>query len=407
MSALPTIDPATGGKLVSNIMHFARALRLAGLPVGPGKLLEAVRAVEVVGPRRRDDFYWALHAVLVERHEQHEIFEQAFRLFWRDPRLLQGAAPLVRSGTERRRPKQLDPVRQRVLDALMAGAKDEELEQPEPEVELDRALSYSPEEVFRHKDFESMSAAELAAARQAIARMRLPIVRLPTRRFVADPQGQRVDMRATLRAGLRTSGLIMPLRRKTRTTRPPPLVILCDVSGSMSRYSRLFVHFVHAVTSDRERVSTFLFGTQLSNVTRHLRHKDVDIALDRIGAAVEDWSGGTRIGVCLKEFNLHWSRRVLGQGALVLLITDGLDRDDVGVLAVEIERLHKSCRRLIWLNPLLRYEGFRAEAAGVKAILPHVDDFRPVHNLDSLADLTEALSRASDRAGGTLRSRAA
>lgn len=407
MSALPTIDPATGGKLVSNIMHFARALRLTGLPVGPGKLLEAVRAVEVVGPRRRDDFYWALHAVLVERHEQHEIFEQAFRLFWRDPRLLQGAAPLVRSGTERRRPKQLDPVRQRVLDALMAGAKDEELEQPEPEVELDRALSYSPEEVFRHKDFESMSAAELAAARQAIARMRLPIVRLPTRRFVADPQGQRVDMRATLRAGLRTSGLIMPLRRKTRTTRPPPLVILCDVSGSMSRYSRLFVHFVHAVTSDRERVSTFLFGTQLSNVTRHLRHKDVDIALDRIGAAVEDWSGGTRIGVCLKEFNLHWSRRVLGQGALVLLITDGLDRDDVGVLAVEIERLHKSCRRLIWLNPLLRYEGFRAEAAGVKAILPHVDDFRPVHNLDSLADLTEALSRASDRAGGTLRSRAA
>lgn len=407
MSALPTIDPATGGKLVSNIMHFARALRLAGLPVGPGKLLEAVRAVEVVGPRRRDDFYWALHAVLVERHEQHEIFEQAFRLFWRDPRLLQGAAPLVRSGTERRRPKQLDPVRQRVLDALMAGAKDEELEQPEPEVELDRALSYSPEEVFRHKDFESMSAAELAAARQAIARMRLPIVRLPTRRFVADPQGQRVDMRATLRAGLRTSGLIMPLRRKTRTTRPPPLVILCDVSGSMSRYSRLFVHFVHAVTSDRERVSTFLFGTQLSNVTRHLRHKDVDIALDRIGAAVEDWSGGTRIGVCLKEFNLHWSRRVLGQGALVLLITDGLDRDDVGVLAIEIERLHKSCRRLIWLNPLLRYEGFRAEAAGVKAILPHVDDFRPVHNLDSLADLTEALSRASDRAGGTLRSRAA
>jgi hypothetical protein len=321
--------------------------------------------------------------------------------------LLQGAAPLVRSGTERRRPKQLDPVRQRVLDALMAGAKDEELEQPEPEVELDRALSYSPEEVFRHKDFESMSAAELAAARQAIARMRLPIVRLPTRRFVADPQGQRVDMRATLRAGLRTSGLIMPLRRKTRTTRPPPLVILCDVSGSMSRYSRLFVHFVHAVTSDRERVSTFLFGTQLSNVTRHLRHKDVDIALDRIGAAVDDWSGGTRIGVCLKEFNLHWSRRVLGQGALVLLITDGLDRDDVGVLAVEIERLHKSCRRLIWLNPLLRYEGFRAEAAGVKAILPHVDDFRPVHNLDSLADLTEALSQASDRAGGTLRSRAA
>ncbi len=407
MSALPTIDPATGGKLVSNIMHFARALRLAGLPVGPGKLLEAVRAVEVVGPRRRDDFYWALHAVLVERHEQHEIFEQAFRLFWRDPRLLQGAAPLVRSGTERRRPKQLDQVRQRVLDALMAGAKDEELEQPEPEVELDRALSYSPEEVFRHKDFESMSAAELAAARQAIARMRLPIVRLPTRRFVADPQGQRVDMRATLRAGLRTSGLIMPLRRKRRTTRPPPLVILCDVSGSMSRYSRLFVHFVHAVTSDRERVSTFLFGTQLSNVTRHLRHKDVDIALDRIGAAVEDWSGGTRIGVCLKEFNLHWSRRVLGQGALVLLITDGLDRDDVGVLAIEIERLHKSCRRLIWLNPLLRYEGFRAEAAGVKAILPHVDDFRPVHNLDSLADLTEALSRASDRAGGTLRSRAA
>jgi uncharacterized protein with von Willebrand factor type A (vWA) domain len=223
--------------------------------------------------------------------------------------------------------------------------------------------------------------------------MRLPIMKMPTRRFVADRHGRRIDMRATLRAGLRASGGMMPLKYRRAAKRHPPLVVLCDISGSMSRYSRIFLHFVHAITNDRDRVHSFIFGTRLTNITRQLHNRDVDIALDRVAEAALDWSGGTRIGESLHEFNRLWSRRVLGQGAVVLLITDGLDRGDIDGLETEIIRLHKSCRRLIWLNPLLRFEGFRPEARGVKAIMPHVDDFRAVHNLNRLRDIGAALSQ--------------
>ncbi|MCY4480458.1 MAG: VWA domain-containing protein, partial [Rhodospirillales bacterium] len=233
--------------------------------------------------------------------------------------------------------------------------------------------------------------------------LRLPIRPVPTRRFRPDPLGRRIDMRATLRASLRSSGDMMPLKRRSRAERLPALVVLCDVSGSMSRYSRMFLHFVHAVTNDRDRVHSFLFGTRLTNITRHLRHRDVDVAMSRASRAVRDWSGGTRIGPCLKDFNHFWSRRVLAQGALVLLITDGLDRDDLGILHAEVERLHKSCRRLIWLNPLLRYEGFKPEAGGVRTILPHIDEFRPVHNIASLMDIAAALSEPTDADPGAAR----
>jgi uncharacterized protein with von Willebrand factor type A (vWA) domain len=246
-------------------------------------------------------------------------------------------------------------------------------------------------------DFENMSAEELAEAKAVIARMRLPIMEVPTRRHAGDPRGSRIDMRATLRAALRAGPGIIPLRRKRRRTRHPPLVVLCDISGSMSRYSRMLLHFLHAVTNDRDRVFTFVFGTRLTNITRYLRQRDVDVALDKVAEAVEDWSGGTRIGLSLSEFNRRWSRRVLGQGALVLLISDGLDRDSGTGLAAEVDRLHRSCRRLIWLNPLLRYEGFEPKSLGVKAILPHVDEFRTVHSLQSLQDLADALGHAQPR----------
>jgi hypothetical protein len=241
-----------------------------------------------------------------------------------------------------------------------------------------------------------MSAAEMAAAKAAIARLRLPIVEVPVRRMRPNPRGRRVDMRATLRAALRSTDA-MPLKRRSRRRRHPPLVVICDISGSMSRYSRMFLHFMHAITNDRDRVHTFTFGTRLTNVTRHLRHRDVDIALAKVGDAAEDWSGGTRIGTCLKTFNAEWSRRVLGQGAIVLVISDGLDRDAGAGIEAEMERLHKSCRRLIWLNPLLRFEGFQPKSRGVRAMLPHVDDFRTVHNLESLGDLTAALSHPGPR----------
>ncbi len=385
-------------------MHFARVLRTAGLPIGPGKVIDAIRAVEQPGViRRRDDFYWTLHSVFVNRRDQRDLFDQAFHIFWRNPKILEKMIGMMLPETsvpeEADAEQQKKEANRRVTDALLPkqGEGPEDEKAPE-ELEFDAAFTFSAREVLQTMDFESMSAAEEAAAKQAIARMRLPITEVPTRRFRPDSHGHRVDMRATLRASLRTPGSIT-LRRRTRVRRHPPLVVLCDISGSMSKYSRLFLHLMHAITNDRDRVHTFLFGTRLTNVTRHLRQKDVDVALSKVAEAVEDWSGGTRIGITIEEFNRFWSRRVLGQGALVLLITDGLDRDAGEGLDEEMERLHKSCRRLIWLNPLLRWEGFQPRALGIRAILPHVDEFRPVHNLESLGALVEVLSKPAPRRG--------
>jgi len=380
-------------------MFFARTLRAAGLPIGPGRVIEALRAVETVGIGRREDFYWTLHSVFVNRQDQRPIFDQAFHVFWRNPQLLERMmAMLLPSIGAPEDADRGEEISRRLAEALKAERGDgEEGETPEEEeLEIDAAMTYSARELLQLADFEKMSVAELEQAKRLIARMTLPIMDLPTRRFAPDPHGRRIDMRATLRAALRSGGLPALRRRKPRR-RHPPLVIICDISGSMSRYSRIVLHFMHAVTKDRDRVFAFLFGTRLTNITRLLRHRDVDIALDRVARSVEDWSGGTRIGHCLAEFNAKWSRRVLGQGAVVLFISDGLDRDIGEGLEREMERLHKSCRRLIWLNPLLRYDAYEPKSMGARAIMPHIDDFRPVHNLESLADLGAVLTAPGRR----------
>jgi len=387
-------------RLADNLMYFARTLRAAGLPIGPGRVIDALKAVEAVGVGTRDDLYWTLHAVFVNRREQQPIFDQAFHIFWRNPQLLQkmlmAMLPSIDAGgaTEEER----EPMLRRLAEAFSSerdGASDGR-ESEEEEIEFDAAMTYSARELLQKTDFESLSNAEVEAAKRMIAAMRLPIMTVRTRRYAADRNGRRIDLRATMRAQLRSGGAI-PLRYRKPRRRHPPLVVLCDISGSMSRYSRLLLHFMHAITNDRDRVHSFLFGTRLTNITRHLRQRDVDLALARVATRVEDWSGGTRIGACLAEFNAHWSRRVLGQGAVVLLITDGLDREGGEGLDREMERLHKSCRRLIWLNPLLRFEGYEPKAQGARAILPHVDDFRTVHNLDSLDALGRVLSSPGQR----------
>ena len=388
-----------GGSLLANLMHFARTLRAAGLPVGPGKVIDAVEAVRTVGITDRRDFYWTLHAVFVNRPDQRLIFDQAFHIFWRNPELLKKMLALVLP--EMRVPGEEDrgaEMARRLAEALHPGRDDTAGEPEEVETEIDAVMTFSDREQLRSMDFEKMSLEELARAKAAIARLRLPVQDVPTRRFAPDRHGARADLRATLRAALRSGGLI-ELKRKSPRRRPPPLVVLCDISGSMSRYSRIFLHFMHTVTNDRDRVYTFVFGTRLTNITRYLRYRDVDLALERVGEAVADWSGGTRIGNSIAEFNRLWSRRLLGQGAIVLLITDGLDRDAGIGLAHEMDRLHRSCRRLIWLNPLLRYEGFEPRSLGMKAMMPYVDEFRPVHNLESLEILIEVLSAPIARRG--------
>lgn len=399
MDALPpAAEPSPGGqpagdKLANNIVHFARTLRAAGLRVGPGQVLRAIEAVEAAGLKSRDDFYWTLHSVFVNRRDQREIFDQAFHVYWRNPRLLEKMMemllPQIGVPMDQQDRKQLS---RRLQEALQPGQGEapEDKESEPPKVEVEATFTVSDREVLQHRDFEEMSQAEIDEALRAIARLRLPVPERRTRRYRPARRGPRIDFRASLRRALRPEGLI-ELRRREPRRRPPPLVILCDISGSMARYSRMFLHFMHAITNDRDRVFCFTFGTRLSNVTRALRNKDVDVALQKASAQVEDWSGGTRIGLTLHEFNNLWSRRVLGQGAVVLLITDGLDREGAAGLAEEMDRLHKSCSRLIWLNPLLRYGGYEPKSQGNKAMLPHVDEFRPVHNLDSLAGLIAAL----------------
>jgi uncharacterized protein len=384
---------APEGRLAENILYFARALRAAGIPVGPGAVLDALEALSVARIGTRDDFYWTLHAVFVKRHEHTVLFDQAFQIFFRKRGYIEKIIAMMLPSAMPGPPKSAKAGTQRIQDALFSGL--EEREQHKSDVELDARLTVSDREVLQKKDFAQMTAAEILAAKEAIARLVLPLDEIRTRRFAASRRGHLIDIRRTLRASLKAGGAVIDLKYLGPRVKEPPVVALLDISGSMSEYTRLFLHFLHAVTDARKRVTTFLFGTRLTNVTRAIRQRDPDEALAACSANVADWSGGTRIASSLRAFNKRWARRVLAQGAVVLLITDGLERDADDTLAFEIDRLHRSCRRLIWLNPLLRFHGFEARAKGVQTMLPHVDELRPIHNLESMTDLVRALSGAS------------
>ncbi|KQW28648.1 hypothetical protein ASE36_09095 [Rhizobium sp. Root274] len=388
---------AGDGKLADNIVHFARVLRKAGLKPGPGAVIDAIAAVDAIGIGSRIEFHAALSAIFVKRHEDQPVFDEAFSIFWRSRdligKMIALMSPVAAIG-ERQKPKAGGA---RVSDALFAEKGRQPPPRDEPDVEIDARLTVSGQEVFRRLDFGQMTGTELAEARRAIERLVMPDDAVRTRRFRPSTQGRMFDARATMRQSLRSGGDLMLPRFRSYREQPPPLVVLADISGSMSQYTRIFLHFLHVLTEKRRRVHTFLFGTRLTNVTRQLRHRDPDQAIAQCSEAVADWSGGTRIGETLRQFNRQWGRRVLGQGAIVLLITDGLERDDVELLATETDRLHRSCRRLVWLNPLLRFAGFEARARGVRAMLPHVDELRSVHNLNALSDLVKSLSAPLDR----------
>jgi uncharacterized protein with von Willebrand factor type A (vWA) domain len=378
------------GRLAENILYFARALRAAGIPVGPGAVLDALAAVRAAGLGAREDFYWTLHAVFVNRHEHSLIFDQAFRIFFRKRAYLDKLMASLLPQPPQRPPESPKPGAHRVEEALFAGLR--QRERPKPDTEIDARLTVSDRELLQKKDFAQMTVAEIAVAKDAIKRLVLSLDQVKTRRLAPHRYGHLIDMRRTLRASLKAGGAVIDLKYLGPRTKAPPIVALLDISGSMSQYTRLFLHFLHAVTDARKRVHTFMFGTRLTNVTRALKQKDPDEALAAVTASVEDWSGGTRIATSLKAFNKLWARRVLTQGAIVLLITDGLERDPDQRLGFEMDRLHRSCRRLIWLNPLLRFSGFEAKAKGILAMLPHVDELRPIHNLESMAELVQALS---------------
>jgi uncharacterized protein with von Willebrand factor type A (vWA) domain len=385
--------PASGA-LPENILHFARALRDAGMPVGPGAALDALAAAEAVGFDRRADFRAALHAIFVKKHEHTLLFDPIFDLYWKRGGLSETlVAAMTPHAPPQSKPVTAQAGAARVAEALFKSPPGAPPEPPEREV--DSRLTMSALEVLQTRDFAQMSADEIAQARAMIARLAMPDDRRKTRRLAPSRSGSRVDARRSFRGSLRG---VIDLEFREPRRRPPPVVALCDISGSMADYTRLFLHFLHVLGQTR-RVSTFLFGTRLTNVNRALKRRDPDEALAACAAEARDWSGGTRIGASLHDFNQHWSRRVLGQGAIVLLFTDGLERDGLDELIGEMKRLHLSCRRLIWLNPLLGFDGFAAKAGGLRAMLPHVDDFRPIHSLASMDELVRALSgdaRAAD-----------
>lgn len=383
---MPGQDSPPNGLIADNVVGFARALRAAGLPIGPGAVIDALKAIRLINIGNRADVFTTLEAIFVKRHEHALIFAQAFDLFFRRSEDFEHMLDSVPLPPEAKKPP--PPAARRVQEAFAPSRETATQEIEEKNVQL----SVSDREVLQTKDFAQMTAAEIADVTRAIANMKLPQAERLTRRFAPDPHGRKIDLRRTLRGSLRTGGEIVNFQRLGRIEKPAPIVALLDISGSMSDYTRLFLHFLHAVTDARKRVSVFLFGTRLTNVTRALRARDPDDALASVSSSVEDWAGGTRIATSLHKFNNLWGRRVLGQGAIVLLISDGLEREADSRLEFEMDRLHRSCRRLIWLNPLLRFEGFEAKAQGIKMMLPHVDEFRPVHNLKSMEGLIVALS---------------
>jgi hypothetical protein len=400
--------------LLANLLAFGRTLRAAGLPLGSGQLMSFVSAAAEVDTRRRDDFYHAARSTLVTRPEQLPVFDAEFARFWR--RLLDAASPPVEAyidtsdqesvplPNDAQPPKRTEtagadgePERERTILAVEeteAEAAPNETE--EVEVAPEDVLIFSAREALRKKDFVQCTPEEIAEARRIIEGMDWRLGTRQTRRQQKANRGEFIDYRATLRRSMRHGGVPMDLRRRARKERMRPLVLICDISGSMDRYGRLLLRFVHALGQGLDATEVFVFGTRLTRITRELRKRDVDDAISDVVKSVDDWSGGTRIGEAIKTFNYQWSRRVLRSGATVVVISDGWDRGEPALLATEMARLQRSCRRLIWLNPLLGAPGYQPLTQGMRAALPYVDAFLPVHNLQSLEALARLLGAVGD-----------
>lgn len=378
-----------GGRLPANMIGFCRTLRQAGVPLGPGEIADALFAMRATGVERREDVYRALRAVLIKDPAHFRVFGQAFHVWFRNPRLLERIPALVLPPETDEGGGAEPPVR-RLLEALAASVRERADDTPE----IDRSLTWSAREVLAQKDFEQMTVAELGAAKELLRRKIAPLEDVPTRRFRPSSAGRRYDLRRSMQRMLRNDGQLLQLVRKRRVHRPPSLVLICDISGSMSRYSRMFLHFAHALGAKHRNVASFVFATRLTNISRRMADKDIDRALARVAGDVADWDGGTRIADCLERFNVDWGRRVLAQNAVVVLLSDGLERDSESNLEFQMQRLRLSCRRLIWLNPVLRYAAFEPKASGILKMLPHVDLFLPAHNVDSLAALSRLLREA-------------
>ena len=381
--------------IVEHLVRFVRTLRAAGLQAGPRQLLDALAVGQAVGFRSRTDLGNALATTLVRSPEDRPVFNQAFNLYFRSPELLRRLSTLLLPSLEEPagRTDADTAGARRLLDAL--GQNEAGGRLPD-EAMPGGATSASFEEVLRERDFAQMSVAELADARRLMRRELAMLAPVATRRFRgAAPRG-RVDLAASFRRAARNGGEIVHLQRRDRRRRVPPVVLLIDISGSMSEYSRIFLQFAHALTLRHRRVSTFVFGTRLSHVTRQLTDADIDRCLAALGRTVTDWDGGTRISTALARFNRDWARRVLAGRAVVLLMTDGLEREAGDQLGEEAKRLRLHARRVFWLNPLLRFDDFEPRARGMQLLLPYCDELLSAHNVNSLTGIGRLLDRPAN-----------
>jgi uncharacterized protein len=377
--------------LLPRLGAFARLLHDAGLEAGPRRLTDATRALNHIDLRQQTDFRSALRAVFVSRKDELPIFEAAFDIFWAppDPRAAAGAMP----GRSRALP--LSPERAKAW-AKALGLNSSQMNREQDESEIPASSSgYSAEELLRHKDFEQMTWQETEQVRRLLEQAPWRVAERRTRRLRPSRAGS-IDLRRSARHAIRSSGEMMRLFRRRPRVRRRPLVLICDVSGSMERYSRLLMIFAHAIAR-REDLEAFVFSTRLTRITRLLRYRDLDRALDSVSKRVHDFSGGTRIGDALGDFNRHWARRVLGHGAIVIIVSDGWDRGDPGQLTAELIHLRRSAHRLIWLNPLLGSQGYEPLTRGMAAALPHCDDFLAAHNVQALDDLGRLLAGLDSR----------
>lgn len=396
-------------RILENVVLFARLLRRAGMTVGTGQILDFTRALDIIDIGNRDDVYHTARVILVGRREDLIVFDTLFNIFWTS-RTAQVLAQKAALRSKRTIPEDVIdclPDQDNPDDALprivqMAtddteAAENQQDDDDEPSPEPHVLLAYSRDEILRHKDFDAYTTEENQRARRLMQEIRWKIARRRTRRFEAHSVGRFLDLRRTIRANLRNGGEVFQLQHRRLRTRPRNLVLICDISGSMDRYSRTLLQFLHTVEHGLDRVESFVFATRLTRVTHELKTRDPGTALNEVGRAVQDWSGGTRIGEALRVFNYTWSKRVLGRGAIVMIISDGWDRGDITTLREEMERLQRNCYRLIWLNPLLGLPSYQPLTQGIQAALPYVDDFLPVHNLDSLEALGNHLKKIEGR----------
>lgn len=376
--------------LLKNLVHFARLLRSVGLEAGPGQLIDLAAALELVDIGRREDFYHAARSLFVHRRAQLRLFDQAFNLFWQ----VRTAQPIEVPSEPH---PALQPKALRMPNSLFReiplDADGVESASASDRITVELQQTYSAAEVLRKKDFAAFTWEEVEQAKELLAKMTWHMGDRRTRRYTPVSRGKRLDMRRVVRRNLRYGGEFIDLAWKAPKFKPRPLVVLCDISGSMESYSRMLLHFVHTLAQGMNRAEAFLFGTQLTRITRQIERKDIDEAVSEVLHVVQDWGGGTRIGEAVKTFNYHWARRVAARGAVVLIISDGWDRGDTQVLRQEMARLQRSCHRLIWLNPLLASPDYEPLTLGLQAALPYVDDFLPVHNLESLEALGRTLSQ--------------